>query len=179
MDGSLIICKYHWLGIMANPNIFISHHKLPSADGLSSSTYSFHPEPSTGVERRGREGVTGSLWNVNPIINFLSTFWFRYSLENTTDQPKGFIVLFFNFPVKVSKFDHYSFPLASDGFTNYLFIWAFPSFLKCKETGVMGQPYWLQCPYNAVFMSEWSSRLIYTPKGDLVPSSPTKKGSWR
>ena len=30
-------------------------------------------EPLTGVERRGRERVTGSLWNVNYIVNFLST----------------------------------------------------------------------------------------------------------
>lgn len=95
----------------------------------------FTLEPSTGVERRGRERVTGSLWNVNSIINFLSTFWFRYSLENTIDQPKGFTALFFTSPQKVSKFDPHSFPLASDRFTNYLFIWAFPSFLKCKETG--------------------------------------------
>lgn len=57
MDGSLIICKYHWLGIIANPNIFISHRMLPSADGLSSSTYSVHPGAfDRGGEERKRKG---------------------------------------------------------------------------------------------------------------------------
>jgi hypothetical protein len=64
-DDSLIICKYHWLGIIANPNIFISHCKSPSADGLSPSAHSFHPwsldRRRRGVEERGSQVLHG-MW---------------------------------------------------------------------------------------------------------------------